>query len=218
MEHFPKKDILSGKLLTAEEQAKLTPEMVLDILKKGNQDFVKGRLTVRNNSQRVRDASLGQYPMAVILSCLDSRVPVEDIFQRGIGDMFVLRVAGNIVNDDILGSLEFACKVAGAKLIVVLGHEYCSAIKATIDNLDLGNITKLLSKIQPAVTLAKQDFDGEPNSKNELFVEKVCFCNVELTIKGIIDQSPILRDMQQEGVINIVGGIYDMKKGAVTFL
>lgn len=132
--------------------------------------------------------------------------------------MFVLRVAGNIVNDDILGSLEFACKVAGAKLIVVLGHEYCSAIKATIDNLDLGNITKLLSKIQPAVTLAKQDFDGEPNSKNELFVEKVCFCNVELTIKGIIDQSPILRDMQQEGVINIVGGIYDMKKGAVTFL
>lgn len=217
MEHFPKKDILSGNILTAEEQAKLTPKVVLDILEKGNQDFVKGHLTVRNNSQRVRDASLGQYPMAVVLSCLDSRVPVEDIFQRGIGDLFVARVAGNIVNDDILGSLEFACKVSGAKLIVVLGHEYCSAIKSAIDNLEMGNITKLLSKIRPAVALAERDFQGETNSKNELFMEKVCFCNVELTIKEIIDKSPILREMQEQGTINIVGGIYDMKKGVVSF-
>lgn len=217
MEHIPKKDILSGNVLTAEEQARLTPESVLNILSKGNQDFVKGHLTVRNSSQRVRDASLGQYPMAVVLSCLDSRVPVEDIFQRGIGDLFVARVAGNIVNDDILGSLEFACKVSGAKLIVVLGHEYCSAIKSAIDNLEMGNITKLLSKIRPAVKLAERDFDGDNSSKNELFMEKVCHCNVELTIKEIIDQSPILREMLEQGSINIVGGIYDMKKGAVTF-
>lgn len=217
MEHFPKKDILSGNVLTAEEQAKLTPETVLEILEKGNQDFVKGHLTVRNNSQRVRDASLGQYPMAVVLSCLDSRVPVEDVFQRGIGDLFVARVAGNIVNDDILGSLELACKVSGAKLIVVLGHEYCSAIKSAIDNLDMGNITTLLTKIKPAVALAEKDFQGETTSKNELFMEKVCLCNVELTIKEIINKSSILKEMKQQGAINIVGGIYDMKKGAVSF-
>ncbi|WP_085536316.1 carbonic anhydrase family protein [Massilibacteroides vaginae] len=217
MEHFPKKDILSGNVLTAEEQAKLTPETVLEILEKGNQDFVKGHLTVRNNSQRVRDASLGQYPMAVVLSCLDSRVPVEDVFQRGIGDLFVARVAGNIVNDDILGSLELACKVSGAKLIVVLGHEYCSAIKSAIDNLDMGNITTLLTKIKPAVALAEKDFQGETTSKNELFMEKVCLCNVELTIKEIINKSSILKEMKQQGEINIVGGIYDMKKGAVSF-
>ncbi len=217
MEQFPKKDILSGNLLTAEEQARLTPDSVLNILKKGNQDFVKGHLTVRNNSQRVRDASLGQYPMAVVLSCLDSRVPVEDIFHRGIGDLFVARVAGNIVNEDILGSLEFACKVSGAKLIVVLGHEYCSAIKSAIDNLEMGHLTGLLHKIKPAVSLATQYFEGETNSKNELFMEKVCHCNVELTIQEIIKQSPILHDLKEQGQIDIVGGIYNMKKGTVSF-
>lgn len=217
MEQFPKKDILSGNLLTAEEQAQLTPDIVLEALKTGNQNFANGRLTVRNNSQRVRDASLGQYPMAVVLSCLDSRVPVEDIFQRGIGDLFVARVAGNIVNNDVLGSLEFACKIAGAKLIVVLGHEYCSAIKSAIDNLDMGNITQLLDKIRPAVHLAEQGFDGEKSSGNSLFMEHVCHFNVKLTIKEIIEKSPILEKMKQEQEIGIVGGIYNMKKGAVEF-
>lgn len=217
MEHFPKKDILSGNLLTAEEQALLTPQLVLDALKKGNRDFVKGHLTVRNNSQRVRDASLGQYPMAVVLSCLDSRVPVEDVFQRGIGDLFVARVAGNIVNEDILGSLEFACKVAGAKLIVVLGHEYCSAIKSAIDNLEMGNITTLLNKIRPAVQLAEKDFQGDRTSRNELFMEHVCNHNVRLTIGEIRKKSPILNEMIERGEIGIIGGIYDMKKGGVEF-
>ncbi|MDD4514983.1 carbonic anhydrase family protein [Massilibacteroides sp.] len=217
MEHIPKKDILSGHVLTAEEQAKLTPHLVLDILKKGNQDFVRDHLTVRNNSGRIRNASLGQYPMAVVLSCLDSRVPVEDIFHCGIGDLFVARVAGNIVNDDILGSLEIACKVSGAKLILVLGHEYCSAIKSTIDNLEMGNITQLLNKIRPAVALAKQDFEGEQTSKNELFMDKVCLCNVQLSIREILDKSSILKEMKEKGDIDIIGGIYDMKKGAVKF-
>lgn len=217
MEQIPKKDILSGNLLTAEEQAQLTPELVLEILKKGNQDFVKGHLTVRNNSQRVRDASLGQYPMAVVLSCLDSRVPVEDIFHRGLGDLFVARVAGNIVNDDILGSLELACKVAGAKLIVVLGHEHCSAIKSAIDNVEIGNITKLLHKIRPAIALTDKSFTGEKSSGNPAYMAAICHSNVKQTIGEIIEKSCVLKDMLEKGEIGIVGGIYNMNRGAVDF-
>lgn len=138
-----------------EIQAKLTPDLVLDILKKRNQEYVDDNLTIRNTSARIRKASLGQYPGAVILSCLDSRVPVEDVFHCGIGDLFVARVAGNIANEDILGSLEYGCKVSGAKLIVVLGHEHCGAIKSAIDNVKLGNITALLSKIRPALDSIK---------------------------------------------------------------
>lgn len=213
----PKDHILTNTVLTKEEQDKLTPDQVLTILKQGNQEFINDNLTVRNNSERVRDAALGQYPKAVILSCLDSRVPVEDVFHRGIGDVFVARVAGNIVNDDILASMEYACKVSGSKLVVVLGHEYCGAVKSAIDNVKLGNITTLLAKIQPAVKKTKQDFNGDTSSKNPEFVEAVCDCNVHLTMDEIRAKSPILKEMEQKGEIEIVGGIYDMKTGKVNF-
>lgn len=209
--------VLTNKVLTQEEQSKLTPDEVLEILKKGNEEFVNDNLTVRNNSERVRDAALGQYPKAVILSCLDSRVPVEDVFHRGIGDIFVARVAGNVVNEDILGSMEYACKVSGSKLVVVLGHEYCGAVKSAIDDVELGNITALLAKIRPAVAETKATFHGETTSKNARFVEAVCDHNVHLAVNEIRQKSPILKEMESKGEIEIVGGIYDMKTGKVNF-
>lgn len=209
--------ILSNKVLTKEEQEKLTPQQILGILKQGNEEFVSDNLTIRNNTERVRDAALGQYPKAVILSCLDSRVPVEDVFHRGIGDIFVARVAGNIVNEDILGSMEYACKVSGSKLIVVLGHEYCGAVKSAIDDVKLGNITPLLSKIQPAVRSAKASYSGDKTSKNPEFVEEVCNHNVLHTMNEIRAKSSILKEMEQKGEIKIVGGVYHMKSGRVDF-
>lgn len=211
-------EVLNNKVLSADEQARLTPDAVLEILRQGNQDFTEDNLTVRNNSQRIREAALGQYPKAAIVSCLDSRVPVEDVFHRGIGDVFVARVAGNIVNEDILGSLEFACKVSGAKLIVVLGHEHCGAIKSAIDDVKLGNITAMLSKIRPAVATAGQDFDGSRQSSNPEFVEAVCSHNVAHAISEIRTKSPILKEMEEKGEIKIVGGIYHMETGKVEFL
>jgi Carbonic anhydrase len=211
------KDIITGSVLTAEEQAKLTPDIVLDMLKAGNQEFVEDNLTVRNNSQRVREAALGQYPKAVVVSCLDSRVPVEDIFHQGIGDLFVARIAGNFVNEDILGSLEFACKVSGSKLIVILGHEHCGAIKSAIDGVKLGNITTLLEKIKPAVSNASIDFAGDKTSENHEFVERVCSHNVYHAIKEVRTKSPILKEMEDKGEIKIVGGVYHMGTGRVDF-
>lgn len=210
-------EVLSEKVLTAEQQAALTPDTVLSILKIGNEDFISDALTVRNTSGRIREAVMGQYPKAVILSCLDSRVPVEDVFHRGIGDLFVARVAGNIVNEDILGSLEYACKVSGSKLIVVLGHEHCGAIKAAIDDVKLGNITALLTKIRPVV-IANDQFQGEKSAKNEAYVHHVCLENVKLSIRNIRDKSPILKEMEAKGDIKIVGGIYKMETGKVEFL
>ena len=210
-------NVLDNKILTKEEQERLTPLEVLDILKAGNEDFANDNLTIRNNTARIRDTALSQYPKAVILSCLDSRVPVEDIFHRGIGDIFVVRIAGNIVNEDILGSLEYACKISGSKLIVVLGHEHCGAIKSAIDGVKLGNITPLLSKIQPAIKIASADFAGEKNSENLQFVETVCYRNVENTIEEIRKQSSILKKMEDKSEIMIVGGVYDMETGKVDF-
>lgn len=210
--------ILNGSVLTKEEQQKLTPESVLEVLKKGNQEFIEDNLTVRNNSDRIRAAVLGQYPLAVVLSCLDSRVPVEDIFHRGIGDVFVTRVAGNIVNEDILGSLEYACKVSGSKVIVVLGHTHCGAIQSAIDNVKLGNITSLLSKIKPAVEKAKNSYMGEKSSKNNEFMDAVCCFNVQTSIDEIRSKSPILKEMEEHEEIKIAGAIYDMKTGKVDFL
>ena len=212
-----KEHILDNKVLSKEEQSQLTPQAVLDILKKGNEEFISDNLTVRNNTERVRNASLGQYPKAVILSCLDSRVPVEDIFHRGIGDIFVARVAGNIVNEDMLGSLEYACKISGSKLVVVLGHEHCGAIISAIRGVELGNITALLAKIQPAVKVAEEDFDGEKNDLNPAFVEKVCHCNVKLTVEEIRRKSPILKELESDGEIIIIGAVYDMGTGKVSF-
>ena len=208
-------DILTSDILTKEEQSKLKPADVLKRLKQGNIDFTKDNLTIRNTTERVRKASLGQYPKAVILSCLDSRVPVEDVFHSGIGNLFVARVAGNIINDDILGSMEYACKISGAKLVLVLGHEYCGAIKSAIDGVKLGNITKLLEKINPAVTSAKTTFKGELVSSNSLFVEAVCDENVKLSIQEIRSRSAILKEMESKGEILIVGGVYDMNSGKV---
>ena len=207
----------NNKVLTAEEQSKLTPNKVIEILKRGNEAFADNRLALQNSIERVQNAVNGQHPEAVILSCIDSRVPVEDIFQCGIGDIFVARVAGNIVNPDILGSLEYACKVSGAKLIVVMGHEHCGAIKSAIDDVELGNITGLLSKIKPAVNQSKVNFKGETTSGNAAFVEKVCYANMELMVNEIRKNSPILKAMEDKGEIKIVGAIYGLESGKVEF-
>lgn len=211
-------DILTEEVLTATQQAKLTPDTVISILKKGNEEFVSDALTIRNTSSRIRKASLGQYPKAVVLSCLDSRVPVEDVFHRGIGDLFVARVAGNIVNEDMLGSLEYACKVSGAKVIVVLGHEHCGAIKSAIDDVKLGNITALLSKIRPAIDIDSDGFKGEKVSSNKAYVHYICVENIKLGIKNIREKSPILKEMETSGAIKIVGALYKMETGKVDFL
>jgi carbonic anhydrase len=208
---------LREKILNAEEQKALTPDTVIQMLKEGNKRFMKNDLTARDHSAMVRNAAPGQYPKAVVLSCLDSRIPVEDIFDKGIGDMFVARVAGNFVNEDILGSMEFGCKVSGSKLILVLGHESCGAIKAAIDNVKLGNITAMLTKISPAVAKSK-DFAGDKTSKNNDFVEYVAKNNVLNTIETIKAKSPILKEMADKGEIKIIGAYYDLHTGEVIFL
>ncbi len=207
---------LIERVLSAEEQKRLTPQDVLNSLKEGNKRFAAGTLTLRDHSRQIRDAVNGQFPKAIILSCIDSRVPVEDVFDKGIGDLFVARVAGNIVNEDILGSMEFSCKVSGAKLVLVIGHEYCGAIKGAIDNVQLGNLTALLKKITPAVR-ACSHYAGEKTVGNPEFVDLVIRENVKLTVENIRKQSDILREMESKGEIKIVGAYYDMDNGEVTF-
>jgi len=207
---------LVEKVLTQEEQAALTPTQVIQILKEGNVRFTENNLTDRNHPKQVQNSTLAQFPKAIVLSCVDSRVPVEDIFDSGIGDLFVARVAGNFVNEDILGSMEFACKVSGSKLILVLGHEHCGAIKAAVDDVKLGNITPMLEKIQPAVEMVQ--YEGERNSKNQEFVHMVCESNVKYTIEQIRLNSPILKEMENNGEIKIVGAIYDLDNGKVDWL
>jgi carbonic anhydrase len=208
---------LKEKVLTKAEQDALTPDTVIQRLKEGNRRYMNNDLTQRDHSALVRNSSSGQYPKAVILSCVDSRVPVEDVFDKGIGDMFVGRVAGNFVNVDLLGSMEFGCKVSGAKLIVVMGHESCGAIKAAIDNVKLGNITAMLTKIQPAVARS-QDFKGDKSSKNAEFVDYVAKNNVMMTIENIRKNSPILKEMEDKGEIKIIGAYYNLKTGEVIYL
>jgi carbonic anhydrase len=208
---------LRERVLTREEQAALTPDSIIQSLKAGNKRFVQNDLTLRNHSVMVRNAAAGQFPKAVILSCLDSRIPVEDVFDRGIGDLFVARVAGNFANTDILGSMEFGCKVSGAKVILVLGHEACGAVKGAIDNVQLGNITPMLVNIKPAVARA-DSFAGEKNSKNDAFVELVALENVRNTIEYIRTHSPILKEMEDNGELKIIGGYYNLHTGEVTFL
>jgi len=204
-------------ILTREEQERLTPERVIQLLREGNDRFVKGSITLRNHREQVRKAVNGQFPKAIVLSCIDSRVPVEDVFDRGIGDMFVARVAGNFVNEDILGSMEYACKVAGSKLVLVLGHEHCGAIKSAIAGFEMGNITRMLAKIKPALD-AVTDYHGEKSNTNEEYVHLVTEKNVQLTIAQIRQQSPILKEMEDQGQIKIIGGLYDMDTGKVNFL
>lgn len=207
---------LIERVLSAEEQKRLSPDEVLQSLKDGNKRFASGNLTLRDHSKQIRDAINGQYPKAIILSCIDSRVPVEDVFDKGIGDLFVARVAGNVVNEDILGSMEFSCKVSGAKLVLVIGHEYCGAIKGAIDNVQLGNLTALLKKITPAVACCSH-YTGEKTSKNPEFVDMVIRENVKITVGNIRKQSLILKEMEEKKEIRIVGAYYDMDNGVVTF-
>ena len=204
-------------VLTQEEQNQLTPDEVLDMLKQGNQRFVSGTLTARDHSKQVRAAAAGQFPKAIVLSCVDSRVPVEDVFDRGIGDTFVARVAGNFENIDILGSMEFATKVAGAKLVLVLGHYECGAVKGAIDGVELGNITEMVANIQPAVDHFAS-YEGDKTSQNDDFVRMVTEQNVRLTIEDIRDRSPILKEMEENGEIKVVGALYDMETGEVNFI
>jgi carbonic anhydrase len=206
----------ANTLLTKEQRDALTPDEVLEFLMAGNQRYTDNDLTVRDHATRIRKSVLGQYPKAMVLSCLDSRVPVEDVFDRGIGDLFVGRVAGNFVNEDLLGSMEFACKVSGAKLILVLGHEQCGAVKAAIDDVELGNITAMLSKIKPAVE--KTTYEGERTSSNPDFVRKVGDSNILNTIEQIRKNSPILKEMEDNGEIKIVGAVYSLETGRVTVL
>ncbi len=212
-----KDEIIDEYFLTEKLQSKLTPDTVYSILQQRNKEYTEDNLTIRNTSERIRKASLGQFPAAVILSCLDSRVPVEDVFHSGIGDMFVARVAGNISNEDILGSLEYACKVSGAKVIMVLGHEHCGAVKSAVDNVELGNITGLLAKIKPAIARTAS-FAGDKSSKNPAYLEAVTKSNVLQTIDDIRKNSPILKEMEDKKEIKIVGGEYHMETGKVDFL
>lgn len=204
------------KTLTKEMQNSITPKNALSLLKDGNKRFISNLKFNRNLLQQANETSDGQHPFAVILSCIDSRTSAELIFDQGLGDVFSIRIAGNIVNEDILGSMEFGCKVAGAKIIVVLGHTKCGAIKGACDNVSLGNLTGLISKIKPAV---EQEMTTAENrtAANPIFVENVAELNVGLSVKNILIKSSIIADMVKNGEIGIVGGIHDIASGEVKF-
>lgn len=209
--NFPKM-----KTLTKEMQAAITPSKALELLKDGNKRFISNLKVNRNLLQQANETSDGQHPFAVILSCIDSRTSAELIFDQGLGDIFSVRIAGNVINEDILGSMEFGCKVAGSKIIVVLGHTKCGAVKGACDHVEMGNLTALLTKIRPAVddeTTTKEN----RNSSNPEFVENVSVINVKRTVKSIMERSPILKEMIEKGEIGIVGGSHDITTGEVTF-
>jgi carbonic anhydrase len=206
------------KAHTQETQATMTPQKALQFLQEGNQRFQNNLKANRNLLEQVNDTSDGQFPFATILSCIDSRVSTELIFDQGLGDVFSVRIAGNFVNEDILGSLEFGCKLAGSRIIVVLGHTGCGAIKGACDNAELGNLTQMLAKIKPAVDAVIEPKDLKlRNSKNLDFVNEVATKNVHLTIEKILKESPVLREMKQNKEIFIVGGMYDVNTGIVDF-
>lgn len=204
------------KTLTKEMQTAITPLMALELLKDGNKRFVNNLKVNRNLLQQANDTSDGQHPFAVILSCIDSRTSAELIFDQGLGDVFSIRIAGNIINEDILGSMEFGCKVAGSKIIVVLGHTKCGAVKGACDHVEMGNLTALLTKIRPAVDDELTTSENR-NSSNSEFVEKVSVINVKRTVQSILQRSPILKEMIEKGEIGIVGGTHDIKTGQVDF-
>ena len=204
------------KTLTKEMQMSLTPAKAIDLLREGNKRFVNNLKVNRNLLQQVNETSGGQYPLAVVLSCIDSRTSAELIFDQGLGDIFSVRIAGNIINEDILGSMEFACKVAGAKALVVLGHSKCGAVKGACDHVEMGNLTNLLSKLQPAV-YAEKTVTTDRTSANDEFVEKVATLNVKMAMHQIHDKSTILNAMILKGEIAIIGGMYNVETGVVEF-
>jgi carbonic anhydrase len=204
------------KTLNKEMQSAISPKMALELLKDGNKRFVNNLKINRNLLQQANETSDGQHPFAVILSCIDSRTSAELIFDQGLGDIFSVRIAGNIVNEDILGSMEFGCKVAGAKIIVVLGHTKCGAVKGACDDVKLGNLTSLISKIKPAV---EQEMTTKENrtSANSEFVENVAELNVQLSVRNILLNSPIIAEMVKNDEISIVGGVHEISTGEVKF-
>jgi carbonic anhydrase len=199
-----------------ETQSSLTPDNALQILKEGNQRLMNNLKANRNLLQQVNETSSGQYPFATILSCIDSRTSAELIFDQGLGDIFSVRIAGNILNEDILGSMEFATKVVGTKIIVVLGHTKCGAVVGACNHVEMGNLTTLLNKIQPAIFQEKTIVENR-NGSNEEFVQKVTELNIHLTIERIRRESPIIAELEENGKIKIVGGLYDVSTGMVRF-
>ena len=201
---------------TKESQSKITPDIALELLKAGNERFLANQSQQGNLPLQVQTTAGGQYPFAVVLSCIDSRVPSEIVFDQGIGDIFSARVAGNIVNNDLLGSIEYACKVAGSKLVLVLGHTACGAVKGACDGVELGHITELVNKIKPAVIATKESSGLDPNTTE--FKDAVVRKNVELTIENIKNDSAVLIEMLNNGEISIAGAIYDVGSGGVEFI
>jgi carbonic anhydrase len=204
------------KTLNKELQDSITPQKALQILKDGNNRFINNLKAHRNLLEQINETRDGQWPFATILSCIDSRTSAELIFDQGLGDIFSIRIAGNIVNTDIIGSMEFACKIAGSKLIVVLGHTKCGAIKGACDHVEMGNLTELLSKIQPAVYEEKQTKENR-NASNKIFVENVAEINVKRNLKNILERSSLLKEMVTQGEIAIVGGMHNIETGEVIF-
>ena len=203
---------------TKDTQDKMTPQLAKNTLVEGNTRFVQGQQAGRDLMNQVKQTSTGQYPFATVLSCIDSRVSSELIFDQGIGDIFSVRIAGNFVNEDILGSMEFACKLAGTKLVVVLGHTACGAVKGACDHARLGNLTALINKIEPAVEAVTEPTDeSQRNSSNIDFVNEVAKKNVYMNIDNIRESSQVLKEMEDAGEIEIVGGMYDIKTGEVIF-
>lgn len=204
------------RTLNSELQSQISPRKALELLQEGNNRFVNNLKLHRDLLEQVNDTRDGQWPFATILSCIDSRTSAELIFDQGLGDIFSIRIAGNVANTDILGSMEFACKVAGSKLIVVLGHSKCGAVKGACDHVEMGNLTELLSKLQPAVYEEQQTI-GDRSSKNGQFVENVAEINVKRTVKSIIQRSYILEQMVENGEIGIIGAMYNIETGTVEF-
>jgi carbonic anhydrase len=206
----------SSSVTTKETQTAMTPDQAVAELSNGNARFVAGKPMHRDYPAQVKATASGQYPFAVVLSCLDSRQPIEIILDQGVGDIFSARVAGNVLDDDILGSMEFACKVSGSKLIAVIGHSNCGAIKGAVDNVELGNLTGLLAKIRPAIDAVPADIQPR-TTKNNVFVDDVSEENVKVVMKEIRERSPVLREMLDKGEIGMVGGMYDLSTGKVEF-
>ena len=202
--------------LTKEQRDRMTPGQVLDTLRQGNERFRTGKMVSRDYRDQQRASAAGQFPAAVVLGCIDSRAPAEIVFDAGIGDTFNARIAGNVVNDDLLGSLEFACAVAGAKVLLLFGHTACGAIKGAIDDVEMGNLTGLLARVKPAISATT--FDGAKSSKNAAYVDTVARTNILLGLDSIRRRSPILADLEKKKAIQIVGGMYDLVTATVEFL
>ena len=208
---------LTSNVITDNDQDKLTPEQIIQGMKEGNERYANNALTPRDYQAQVKATAKGQYPEAIVISCVDSRVPVEKVFDKGVGDIFVARVAGNFVNEDILGSSEFATAVAGSKVVVIMGHEACGAVKAAIDGVEMGNITAMLDKIEPAIEMTAS-YQGDRSTANNEYVTEVVNNNVRNTISVMRENSHIIAELERNGDVVIAGAFYDLDTGKVTFI